>query len=159
VIDFDLTFPTALRFLERYSIIAECNAEVFYLSNYMLELSIIEVKMNKWDPSVLASSCIYISKKIKEIPKPWSALMTQQTKCTESQLQECAKDIIAVLNYAHLKKYYKSVFNKYSSAKYNHVANFCKNLCETRGNQQSARQGPPTSATNMDYAQAGESNK
>ena len=84
VIDFDLTFPTALRFLERYSIIAECNAEVFYLSNYMLELSIVEVKMNKWDPSVLASSCIYISKKIKEIPKPWSSMMTQQTKCTES---------------------------------------------------------------------------
>ena len=84
MIDFDLTFPTALRFLERYSIIAECNAEVFHLSNYMLELSIIEVKMNKWDPSVLASSCIYISKKIKEIAKPWSSLMTQQTKCTES---------------------------------------------------------------------------
>ena len=74
-IDFDMTFPTSLRFLERYSIIGECNYEVYYLSNYMLELSIIEVKMNKWNPSLLASSCIYISKKIKEISQPWSAFM------------------------------------------------------------------------------------
>jgi hypothetical protein len=128
-----MTFPTAFRFLERYSIIAESNTEVFYLSNYMLELSIIEVKMNKWNPSVLASSCIYISKKIKCIQKPWSCFMTQQTKCTVAQLQECAKDIITILNYAHLKKYYKSIFMKYSSNKYKQVANFCKSLCETQG--------------------------
>jgi G2/mitotic-specific cyclin-B, other len=74
-LDYKLTFPTCLRFLERYSKISECDSKVFHMSRYMLELSLIEVSMNKWSPSLLACSAIFVSKKILEIARPWSAFL------------------------------------------------------------------------------------
>ena len=40
---FNMTWPTPLRFLERYSKLAECDERLFFLSKYMLELSLVEV--------------------------------------------------------------------------------------------------------------------
>jgi hypothetical protein len=50
-LDFDITMPTALRFLERYAKLACLNEQCFFLSMYMLELALVEVNMNKWKPS------------------------------------------------------------------------------------------------------------
>ena len=63
-LSFKLTWPTPLKFLERYSKLAQCDEKLVYLSRYMLELSLIEVQMNKWSPSLLACSALYVSKKI-----------------------------------------------------------------------------------------------
>ena len=75
-LDFHITFPTPLRFLERYSKIAECNEELICLSTYMLELSLVEITMNKWNPSLLACAAIYVAKKIKEVSRPWSSFLS-----------------------------------------------------------------------------------
>jgi hypothetical protein len=61
---FDMTFPTPLRFLERYAIISECDVRLLALAKYMLELSLVEVRMNKWNASLLACASIFVSKKI-----------------------------------------------------------------------------------------------
>jgi hypothetical protein len=63
-LSFAITWPTPLRFLERYTKLAECDMKLFCLSKYMLELSLVEVQMNRWSPSLLACSTIYVSKKI-----------------------------------------------------------------------------------------------
>lgn len=97
-IDFDLYFPTSIRFLERFCVVGECSTEIYYLSLFFLELSSVEVKMNKWNPSMLACASIYISKKIKECNFPWTAFMTQQTSYSENQIRECARDICFILN-------------------------------------------------------------
>ena len=66
-LDFHIAFPSQYRFLERYAHISECDIQVFYMAQYMLELSLLEVSMNKWSPSLLATSSIYVSKKINNI--------------------------------------------------------------------------------------------
>ena len=84
-LEFYLTCPTSLRFLERYSKLADpsCNSKLFCLSNYMLEISLIDLAMNKWNPSLQACSSIYITKKILHLDEPWSAFLTRQTGHSE----------------------------------------------------------------------------
>jgi len=65
-LEFDISFPTSYRFLERFHII--CNKtstgsrQVYLLGCYLLELAMVEVTMNKWLPSRLAISALYLSK-------------------------------------------------------------------------------------------------
>jgi hypothetical protein len=76
-LDFELTYPSAIRFLERYGHLSDCDAKLLSLARYMLELSLVEVSMNKWNPSLLVCSAIFVSKKILERRMPWSRFMTQ----------------------------------------------------------------------------------
>lgn len=130
-LDYNLTFPTPLRFLERYSRLAECDQELFFLSSYMMELSLVEVNMNQWSPSLLACAAIYVAKKIKEIPRPWNSFMAQQTLQNEKDVHKCAKELCYIINNAHTKRYYQAIFKKYSKYKYHEVAQLCKSLSET----------------------------
>lgn len=70
-IEFDLTFPTAFRFLQRFAELAEVDHETFIFGCYLCELSFIDVKMNKWTPSRIASSAIFLAKKILKKQQPW----------------------------------------------------------------------------------------
>ena len=45
---FELTVPTAYRFLERYAKLAKCDKRLFHLANYFCQLCLIEINMNKW---------------------------------------------------------------------------------------------------------------
>lgn len=63
-LDFEITFPTIYRFLERYHNLSKGTQEVLMLACYLSELSLIEVKMNKWVPSRIACSVLYLSKKM-----------------------------------------------------------------------------------------------
>lgn len=100
-LNFNMTWPTPMRFLERYAKLAECDEKLFTLSKYMLELSLVEVAMNKWPPSLLACSAIYMSKKILQRPQPWSSFLTIQTQKSEAEVHICAKDLFMILNVAH----------------------------------------------------------
>ena len=76
---FDLTFTTSLRMLERYIMLAECDARIMAMSKYILELSLVEVRLNKWNQSLIASAAIFVSKKIILVQegRPWSNFMSQ----------------------------------------------------------------------------------
>lgn len=63
-LNFNLTTPSAYRFLERYSRLAGFDDKLFNLSRYLIELALTEYKMIKYVPSNLASSAIYLVNKI-----------------------------------------------------------------------------------------------
>ena len=63
-LEYDLTFPTIFRFLERYSKLANCDDVTYTFASYLCELTLLEVKMNRWLPSRIASSAIYLAKKM-----------------------------------------------------------------------------------------------
>lgn len=65
-LDFNITTPSAYRFLERFSKIADTNAKQWNLARYLIELPLIEQRMLKYCPSLTASSAIYLSKKITQ---------------------------------------------------------------------------------------------
>tara|TARA_B110000285_G_C14845931_1_gene477581 strand:+ start:354 stop:773 length:420 start_codon:yes stop_codon:yes gene_type:complete len=133
-IDFDLHFPTSLRFVERYCAIGECSKEIYYLARFLLELAMVEVKMNKWNASMLAAASIYISKKIKESSLPWSPFMISQTGHSENEIRECARDICFILNNVENKSFYKAIQTKYNDPKYLSVSALCRRLSESNKN-------------------------
>ena len=78
-LDYEITFPTIYRFLERYHSLWQGTQEVFILASYLCELSLLDVKMNKWYPSRIACSALYLSKKMLKLPQPWSREMQNTT--------------------------------------------------------------------------------
>lgn len=61
---FEITVTTAFRFLERYARLSEASPFVFSLSQYALELCLIEVSMNRYMPDTLACAALYFSTKL-----------------------------------------------------------------------------------------------
>ena len=63
-LDFNITFISSYRFLERLSKILGSDSLMFNLSRYNIELPLMEFKMIKYCPSNLAASAIYLASKI-----------------------------------------------------------------------------------------------
>ena len=92
-LDFEITFPTTYRFLERFNTVMEGSEQAFLLGCYLGELTLIQVKMNKWLPSRIAASCLYLARKMLAHPQPWTKDMQAVTGLTEKNVRESAMDI------------------------------------------------------------------
>lgn len=75
VLDFNISFTSTFRFLERLTKIAKTEPILFNLSRYFLELALVDHKMLKHKPSQLAASALYLSMKMIKISNPWSELL------------------------------------------------------------------------------------
>ena len=62
-IDFDVSQCTSFRFLERFSKLAKIDHVTFFLSQFMLELGLLDSKMSQFPQSLQAISAIYTAKK------------------------------------------------------------------------------------------------
>jgi len=62
-IDFDVSQCTSYRFLERFSKLAKIDHVTFFLSQFMLELGLLDSKMTQFPQSLQAISAIYTAKK------------------------------------------------------------------------------------------------
>lgn len=75
VLNCDLTVPTAYRFLERYAKLADCTERLFSLANYLCQLNLVDVSMNKYPPSLQACSAIYVTKRLNSCENCWCDFM------------------------------------------------------------------------------------
>jgi hypothetical protein len=64
ILNFDVTTPSSLRFVDFLCKYSHADSYVRYLATYIVELSLVEYKLLKYQPSLLASSAIYLSNKI-----------------------------------------------------------------------------------------------
>lgn len=62
-LDFDLSLTTSFRFMERFSKLAKLDNVNFFLSQYMLELGLLDSKMSQFNQSLQAVAAIYTAKK------------------------------------------------------------------------------------------------
>ena len=60
-LDFNVTSPSAYRFLERFTKVVNGDALLFNLSRYLIELPLIEYRMLKYTPSNIAASAVYLA--------------------------------------------------------------------------------------------------
>ena len=91
-LQFDITFVTQFRLLQRYAKIARSSEAAFMVAQYTLELSLVEVAMNRWRPDVLACSAIYIGNKILKQSDPWLPLLVAQAGLSPSEIRNCARE-------------------------------------------------------------------
>lgn len=98
-LNFNTTTSSSYRFLERiYKLWENGDEKVFTLSRYFLELSLVEYRMLKHYPSMLASAALFLSMKIlKKEHAPWTDKLKAATQFSEQQIRQCAKDLCVLL--------------------------------------------------------------
>lgn len=62
-LDFDISLCTAYRFLERFAKLTKIDDVTFFLSQYILELGLLDSKMSQFNQSLQAVAAIYTAKK------------------------------------------------------------------------------------------------
>ena len=82
--NFNVTVISSYRFIERFTKLAGDSEVMFFLIQYMLELSMVEYKMIKYKPSLLASSAMYLAHKIMGKPDAWP-LKVEQYSCLKEK--------------------------------------------------------------------------
>ena len=115
VLMFNITVPSSLRFLERYSRIAGNDEKSFLFCRYILEICLIEYKMLKYSPTMIVSASIWLANKIFK-NEEWNDELTKNIKLDEASVRNCAKDIAIILQNSE-KSSLSAVKRKFSSIK------------------------------------------
>jgi len=121
VLEFKISRPTAMHFLERYQCVNGCTDAHRDLACYLCELSLVEYKMIKYSPSHLAASAVLLSNKLLRRSPAWKPALVKQTRMTEQMLKDCAKDLCELLEGAESSSL-QAVRKKYSQLKHHSVA-------------------------------------
>jgi cyclin B len=89
---FEIAFPSAYRFLERYNKLARGDDNILYTAQYIIELNMLDYKMIKYTPSMQAASALCVAAKgLKRMG--WNDMLKAQTGYTELDLSNCIKDM------------------------------------------------------------------
>lgn len=119
VLKFEITIPSSLRYLEIYNCYLLVDNISLMFCRYLLELFLLEYKMNKYNANLQACSSLYITFKItkkNEIDK-----LIKICEFNEDQLRECSKDICCILDNVE-KSSLQAIKKKFSLPKFNEVA-------------------------------------
>jgi hypothetical protein len=74
-LDFNLSTPTALHFLRRFSRAAGSDGTLHTLSKYIIEVSMLEYSMLKYAPSMIAAAAVYITRRMTNTTPYWVRLL------------------------------------------------------------------------------------
>lgn len=96
-IDFDVSQCTSFRFLERFSKLAKIDNVTFFLSQFMLELGLLDSKMSQFPQSLQAIAAIYTAKKYMQFSEKTSESAGSTAKGAPSQ-QSLSTLILSDLN-------------------------------------------------------------
>lgn len=117
---FDILTVSCYRFLEHLILMSGGNKKLFYLSQYILELSIVEYQMIKYIPSLRASSAVYLGRKILKLQPGWPKNLENTTEYTEISLRVCVKDLCSLIDISQTSSL-KACKNKFCLPKYMEV--------------------------------------
>jgi cyclin B len=121
MLDFQITSPSPMAFLQRMVKIQVCTPEHVSLAHYLLELTLCHYRSIRHPPSHLASSALFLANKIMKVSPAWSEALQEQTRYTEAQIKGCAKEMCALLQAAE-KASLQAVRKKFSQSQFHRVA-------------------------------------
>jgi cyclin B len=120
-IGFNLTTPYALHFLRRFSKAAGSDYATHTLCKFLIELTLIHMKMLKYLPSEIAAGAVYFARKMNRISPTWNPTLEHYTTYTEKDINSCVMDI-ELLTQRCKDSALQAIRKKYSQDKYGRVA-------------------------------------
>jgi len=119
---FDICAPTAAHFMERYQRLNQCPKDSvhYHLLHYLVELSLMDITMIRYEPSHLVAAATLLSNKLMKQPL-WPPMVARQCKFDLPAVKECAEDLFGLLEAAQ-KSPLQGVRKKFSYKKYRSVA-------------------------------------
>lgn len=97
--NFNVTVISSFRFLERFNKLGQDNERyskdqtdssyeyVFYLAQYMIELALVEYRMIKYKPSILAAGALYLAHKVTGRKDAWPLKVEQYSRLKERDVR------------------------------------------------------------------------
>lgn len=119
-LNFSLTAPTSLYFLRRFSKAARSDYKAHTLCKYILELCLLDIKMLKYKPSMIAASSVLLARIMMGIDELWNSTLQHYTKYEQCELYECVRDQASLIITNQNSK--QAAFRKYSLGRFDSVA-------------------------------------
>lgn len=121
ILGFGLCRPTAPHFVERYQYADRCSEVHRHLMQYVLELSLLDVRMTKYTPSHQATAAALVSSSMLQLRPVWQADVARQAEIAELSVRRCARDMCALLQSAE-RSPHQSVRDKFMKEEHHRVA-------------------------------------
>lgn len=133
-LNFDILYNSSYKFLTfLHSIADKNNSTLFYLSQFILEISIENFEILEFSPSLRALAALVLSKKLLKIHKSWNLLKLFLNK-DEKDVRIVQKKMIKLLQKVINSKENNIIYQKFSSIKYNSVSLLIFNLYSNEEN-------------------------
>lgn len=123
-LDFNILSPTIEEFYNILSKIFNFNSEQHHLGEYLIDSSLVDYNMLKYNASTIAIACTYFVMKYFNLSghhKLYSYKMIYGDSSKE-MIKQCARELCRLLNYLP-KTSLRGAKNKYSSKEYDCVSN------------------------------------
>jgi len=121
-LNFSISFTSPLHFLRRFSKAAESDYHLHSLCKYIIECTLLEIKLLKYLPSEIAAGSVYLARLMSNHYPIWDQTIKYYTTYDEVQVRVIASDIN---NFMHRlqRSQLKATIQKYQNVKYGSVAN------------------------------------
>lgn len=120
-LNFNLNAPSPLHFLRRYSKAASSDYPLHTLCKYIIEQTIMDMKLLKYPPSALAAAAVYIARAMATTGPRWTSTLHHYTELSEEEVHAVALDVNHLLKKVN-KSTLKAIKKKYSTPKYQAVS-------------------------------------
>jgi len=120
-LNFNITHPSALHFLRRYSKAGGSDYTLHTLCKYLIELVLIDIRFLKYLPSLLAAASVYLGRAMTDKSPLWTPTLQHYSTYPESVVRDCALDMNELLQKSHSSSL-KAIRKKYSLPKFGQVA-------------------------------------
>ncbi|KAH1243976.1 Cyclin-B2-3 [Glycine max] len=117
ILQFKLSVPTPYMFMRRFLKAAHSDKKLELLSFFLVELCLVECKMLKFSPSLLAAAAIYTAQCSLYQFKQWTKTTEWYTDYSEEKLLECSRLMVTFHQKAGSGKL-TGVYRKYNTWKY-----------------------------------------
>jgi cyclin B len=119
-LEFNVTTPSSFTFLNRFLKVSKADSVTESLATYLVELPLIEYRMLKYSPILVAASAVYVASHILKKRMNWRDFMADYTGFSESEIRACSKDL-CILFHGINKINLQAVKKKFSSSKFHKV--------------------------------------
>jgi len=120
-LNFNITHPTSLHFLRRYSKAAGSDYTLHTICKYLIEFVLVDVKFLKFAPSLLAAASVYLGRAMTLKTPLWTPTVEHYSTYSETAVRECALEINDLLKKSQSSTL-KAIRKKYSLPKFGQVA-------------------------------------
>jgi hypothetical protein len=121
VLDFRIATPAPSEFLFFFRKINECSEEQCHMIEYILDMSLLEIALTCYKPSLLAAASIMLSNELLQRSPAWPTAMSRYTEYDCDVLKPCTEKMRSLMEMAQHSQF-QSVRNKYRLPRYCNIA-------------------------------------
>jgi cyclin B len=123
-LNFQVAVPTASHFFALLEKVNNCDDVHRETARYILELSLLDIRMLQYRPSHVVSAAIFLSNELFKRSPQWPVEMEEQSRCKEQELSGCVEQLRQLLEQDRAKAggQLQAVHKKFSSPQRHGVA-------------------------------------